>query len=69
MTAIYRMTNDGWSSDQAFSEMKQYQFGADFLHSEFKRAVYTYPAALARTATVTASAAKADTTRADVRQR
>jgi protein tyrosine/serine phosphatase len=69
MTAIFRMTNDGWSADQAFSEMKQYKFGADFLHSEFKRVVYAYPAQLARTATLNASAAKADSTRGDVRQK
>ena len=36
MTAVYRMTQDGWASDQAFKEMKQYKFGADFLHPEFK---------------------------------
>jgi tyrosine-protein phosphatase SIW14 len=69
MTAIYRMTNDGWSADQAFSEMKQYKFGADFLHSEFKRVVYAYPAQLARNATLNASAAKVDSTRGDVRQK
>jgi tyrosine-protein phosphatase SIW14 len=44
MTAIYRMAHDGWTSDQAFKEMKQYKFGADFLHSEFKRVVYSYRA-------------------------
>jgi len=44
MTAVYRMTHDGWSSDQAFKEMKQYNFGADFLHPEFKRFVYGYQA-------------------------
>ena len=42
MTAIYRMTQDRWTSDQAFKEMKQYKFGADFLHPEFKRFVYSY---------------------------
>jgi protein tyrosine/serine phosphatase len=42
MTAVYRMTRDGWTADQAFSEMKQYHFGADFLHSEFKQFVYAY---------------------------
>jgi tyrosine-protein phosphatase SIW14 len=42
MTAVYRMTHDGWNSDQAFKEMKQYDFGADFLHPEFKRFVYSY---------------------------
>jgi protein tyrosine/serine phosphatase len=42
MTAIYRMTNDGWTADRAFAEMKQYKFGPDFLHSEFKEFVYAY---------------------------
>ncbi len=44
MTAVYRMTGDGWTSDQAFNEMKKYDFGADFLHPEFKKFVYTYRA-------------------------
>jgi protein tyrosine/serine phosphatase len=42
MTAVYRMTQDRWTADQAFREMKRYQFGADFLHPEFKRFVYGY---------------------------
>jgi protein tyrosine/serine phosphatase len=42
MTAIYRITEDGWTADRAFAEMKQYKFGADFLHSEFKDFVYAY---------------------------
>jgi len=45
MTAAYRMTQDGWGADQAFKEMKQYKFGADFLHSEFKEFVYRFSAA------------------------
>jgi tyrosine-protein phosphatase SIW14 len=44
MTAAYRMTQEGWSADRAFSEMKQYKFGADFLHPEFKKFVYAYRA-------------------------
>jgi protein tyrosine/serine phosphatase len=44
MTAIYRMTHDNWSPGQAFTEMKQYKFGADFLHAEFKDFVLGYPA-------------------------
>jgi tyrosine-protein phosphatase SIW14 len=39
MTAVYRMTNDGWTGARAFEEMKQYKFGADFLHPEFKKFV------------------------------
>jgi protein tyrosine/serine phosphatase len=42
MTAVYRMTNDRWTADQAFAEMKKYRFGADFLHPEFKQFVYGY---------------------------
>ena len=42
MTAVYRMTDENWTPAQAFAEMKQYKFGADFLHSEFKDFVYSY---------------------------
>ena len=42
MTAIYRMTQEGWASDAAFKEMKQYRFGADYLHPEFKKFVFAY---------------------------
>ena len=44
MTAVYRMTDEGWTADQAFAEMKQYKFGPDFLHPEFKSFVYRYQA-------------------------
>ncbi len=42
MTAVYRMTHDGWNADRAFKEMKQYKFGLDLLHPEFKTFVYAY---------------------------
>ena len=42
MTAVYRMTADGWTADQAFGEMKKYKFGMDVLHPEFKKFVYAY---------------------------
>jgi tyrosine-protein phosphatase SIW14 len=42
MTAVYRMTTDGWPPARAFEEMKRYRFGADFLHPEFKAFVETY---------------------------
>jgi uncharacterized protein (TIGR01244 family) len=44
MTAVYRMTKDGLSGEQAFKEMKQFDFGPDFLHPEFKKFVYGYQA-------------------------
>jgi protein tyrosine phosphatase (PTP) superfamily phosphohydrolase (DUF442 family) len=42
MTAIYRMTKDGLTGEQAFSEMKQYKYGPDFLHPEFKKFVQKF---------------------------
>ena len=42
MTAVYRMITDGWKPQQAFSEMKKYGFGADFLHPEFKQFVLRF---------------------------
>lgn len=58
MTAVYRMTNEGWSADQAFKEMKQYKFGADFMHSEFKKFVYAYHPGPDRAAVTTGIAEK-----------
>jgi len=55
MTAIYRMTDDGWAADRAFAEMKQYKFGADFLHSEFKDFVFGYQPAKAPVAATKAA--------------
>jgi protein tyrosine/serine phosphatase len=42
MTAVYRMNDDSWTADRAVAEMKQYKYGADFLHSEFKEFVRGY---------------------------
>jgi protein tyrosine/serine phosphatase len=42
MTAIYRMTQENWTPDRAFQEMKSYKYGADFLHPEFKRFVLAF---------------------------
>jgi uncharacterized protein (TIGR01244 family) len=42
MTAVYRMTQHEWTGDRAFKEMKQFKFGADFLHPEFKTFVLGY---------------------------
>jgi protein tyrosine/serine phosphatase len=62
MTAVYRMTADHWTADRAFAEMKRYNFGPDFLHSEFKQFVYAYPAVLARAATARTAVAPATKT-------
>lgn len=53
MTAIYRMTKDGLNGEQAFSEMKQYKYGPDFLHPEFKEFVQAYKPKTAAAAVAT----------------
>ena len=57
MTAVFRMTQDAWTPDKAFGEMKQYNFGADFLHPEFKKFVlgYRVPAPATKAEVVTVS--------------
>lgn len=57
MTAAYRMSHDHWNSNQAFSEMKQYKFGLDMLHAEFKDFVYAYQPAVVATAAAAVAAA------------
>jgi protein tyrosine/serine phosphatase len=42
MTALYRMTNDGWSAERAYQEMKQYRFEGFPGHPVLKRFVYDY---------------------------
>ena len=42
MTAVYRMIKDGISGAEAFTEMKRFKYGPDFLHPEFKKFVYAY---------------------------
>jgi hypothetical protein len=56
MTAAYRISHEGWTGEQAFREMKQYNFGADFLHPEFKQFVYSFqPSVTAKTAAATSA--------------
>ena len=42
MSAIYRITHDGWSADQAFLEMKRYDFEYGMGHGSLKRYVYAF---------------------------
>lgn len=42
MSAIYRMTHDGWNADQAFEEMKKYDFEYGMGHTPLRRYVYDY---------------------------
>jgi protein tyrosine/serine phosphatase len=64
MTAVYRMTKDRWTADQAFAEMKRYKFGADFLHPEFKQFVYSYRPAVAVADALRAGTATTGSTKA-----
>jgi len=43
MTAIYRISRDGWSADQAYDEMKRYDFEDSFFYPRtLKKYVYSY---------------------------
>ncbi len=42
MTAIYRMSQDGWTADRAYQEMKQYHFEGFPGHPVLKSFVYDY---------------------------
>ena len=43
MTAIYRITHDEWSADQAYQEMKKYDFEDSFFYPRsLKKYVYSY---------------------------
>jgi hypothetical protein len=73
MTAAYRMTHEGWTGDKAFQEMKQYKFGADFLHPEFKQFVYGFrpekPAVNAENVVLVAPDGNGERLRSDFRDR
>jgi tyrosine-protein phosphatase SIW14 len=57
MTAVYRMTQDRWTADQAFGEMKKFNYGPVFLHPEFKSFVYSYKPETSKVATLSEPAA------------
>jgi len=42
MSAIYRITHDGWSADQAYLEMKRYDFEYGMGHGSLKRYVFAF---------------------------
>jgi tyrosine-protein phosphatase SIW14 len=48
MTAVYRMTNNGWTADRAYQEMKQFRFEGFPGHPTLKRFVYDYYTKFAR---------------------
>jgi protein tyrosine/serine phosphatase len=46
MTALYRLTHDGWTADRAFDEMRQYEFEKGFGHSALKSFLFDFYRAL-----------------------
>lgn len=42
MSAIYRITHDGWTADQAYLEMKRYDFEYGMGHGSLKRYVFAF---------------------------
>ena len=42
MTAVYRMTNDGWTANRAYDEMKQFHFEGFPGHPQLKNFVYDF---------------------------
>jgi protein tyrosine/serine phosphatase len=49
MTAVYRMTQDGWSAEQSYQEMKRYRFEGFPGHPKLKQFVYDYYRNLSKT--------------------
>jgi protein tyrosine/serine phosphatase len=47
MTAVYRITKDGWPADRAYGEMKQYGFETLLGHPVLKKFVYDFAASFA----------------------
>jgi tyrosine-protein phosphatase SIW14 len=56
MTAVYRMTVNGWTSDKAYAEMKQFRFEGFPGHPVLKRFVYDYYTVLGQAHTAVAPA-------------
>jgi protein tyrosine/serine phosphatase len=57
MTAIYRMTQEGWTPARAYDEMKQYRFEGFPGHPELKKFVLGYRPSQAAPQTIQAAAA------------
>jgi tyrosine-protein phosphatase SIW14 len=53
LTAIYRITHDGWTADQAYNEMKEYDFNSGFFGGPGaqKKFVYSFYESYRATAT------------------
>jgi protein tyrosine/serine phosphatase len=66
MTAVYRMTHDGWNATQAYDEMKRYNFTSMGGHGVLKDYVYEYYSQMGRERiAATQKAASSDTSTQD----
>jgi len=55
MTALYRMSYEGWTADKAYSEMKQYRFEGFPDHPVLRNYVYAYKSGAPKQPTVLAT--------------
>lgn len=57
MTAVYRITRDGWTADQAYQEMKEYDFNSGIFGGPIaqKRFVYAFYERYGKTASSSSS--------------
>ena len=55
MTALYRMTYEGWNADKAYTEMKQYHFEGFPDHPVLRNYVYAYKSGAPKQPTVLAT--------------
>jgi tyrosine-protein phosphatase SIW14 len=56
LTAIYRISNEGWNADRAYEEMLKYDFDYGFGHGGQKKFVFSYGSDLERTRAASAKA-------------
>lgn len=61
MTAVYRMTENGWTADRAYAEMRQFNFAGFPHHPVLKHFVYDYYAQLSRSREVAPQSVPAST--------
>ena len=65
MGFVYRVNHYGWSFDQAYNEMKQYDFYTRFGHGDLKDFVKEYAVSFVKKATVTPEVVDATSTSGD----
>ena len=46
MAAVYRLTNEGWDIDRAYTEMKNFDFYTRWGHKDMKTFIFDYAKAI-----------------------